>query len=734
MKLDLIKACAVALAATASLSCARQQKICIVHNGRPCAAIVTLDDDRNTMDAALLMQDFIGRASGAKLEIAEAPQEGASSIFLHTVSDSEIPEDGFRICCGNGNMHIDGSKKGVVNGVVRVLEDKLGIRYWAGFSADVPQSRNISFAPFSCEDAPAFRYRQSFSWSTREDAAYKMWHSMEEPDEEFVEGMWVHTFGKILPAERFGAAHPEWYALVNGERRPGSNAQWCLANEELFEAVCVQLDSIFRANPDMDMISVSQNDGSDTFCTCGQCRKIYEEEGAVSGAYIRFMNRLAERFPDKKFSTLAYLFTVQPPQHVKPLPNVNIMLCDIDCKRELPLEQNPTCRWFVDALEKWSDISDNIFLWDYGINFDNVVSPFPNFHVLQPNIRLFRDNHVKMHFAQVNGTLGTDFCELRAYMIARLMWNPDADARKLEKEFLDGYYGAAGKYLLKYLDLLTAELIKSGKELWIYDSPVTHKDGCLNAGLRAKYNKLFDKAEAAVAGDPQKLRRVRIARLPLQYSELEIGRTDKNADAEALAKALDLFEARCAEYGIPTLNERNNKPDDYCRLYRERFLPGNGVNIAAGAEVSWPLPPTGKYAQMSPSVLTDGLYGGTTYVESWVGWEGVDGEIVVDLGKEMEFSHVEADFLHQTGAWILLPKGGTYYVSGDGVNYREIGSFRFPEDRGGTVRFVKGEVDLDSPVSARYIKLHVNTLGLCPSWHYGVGHPVWFFIDEIAVR
>lgn len=723
----------IAAFAAQCLSSCCSDRITITEDGRAKACIVLADSAQSTLNAAALLQDFVFRASGASLETGNELCNEHNCIIIATVENGCIPEDGFSIQCDGGNICILGNGKGAVNGVVRILEDKMGVRYWAGGSVDVPQNKSISFKAFNLDDAPAFRYRQSQSWCEREDPLYKTWHSMETPNEEFIDGMWVHTFGRILPVERFGS-HKDWYALVNGERRPGSNAQWCLCNDELFEAVCVQLDSIFKANPGMDMISVSQNDGSDTYCTCDKCKAIYEEEGAVSGAYVRFLNRLAERFPDKKFSTLAYLFTMNPPSKVKPLENVNIMLCDIDCKRERPLTDTEAGKWFVRALEGWSAISNNIFLWDYGINFDNMVSPFPNFHILAPNIRLFRDNNVKMHFAQVNGLLGTDFSELRAYMLAKLMWNPDADARKLEKEFMYGYYGAAGKYLLKYMDMITDALLKSGKELWIYDSPITHKDGCLNAELRKKYNELFDKAEAAVADDEVKLRRVRISRLTLQYSELEIGRTNPDADPAQLSQALDLFEARTAEYGIPTLNERNNKPGDYCRLYRERFLPGSGDNIARGASVCWPLEPTGKYAKMSPSVLTDGLFGGTTYVESWVGWEGIDGEVIVDLGESRSFNTVEADFLHQVGAWILLPKGGTYYISEDGENYTELGSFSFPEDRSGTVTFVKGTAHSDAPVQARYIKLHINTLGLCPSWHYGVGHPVWFFLDEIMVK
>lgn len=87
-----------------------------------------------------------------------------------------------------------------------------------------------------------------------------------------------------------------------------------------------RIDSMFRAHPEKKMVSVSQGDGATCYCHCEECEKVYKEEGAISGAYIRFLNKLAKRFPDKIISTLAYQFTMHPPKKVKPLPNVNIVL------------------------------------------------------------------------------------------------------------------------------------------------------------------------------------------------------------------------------------------------------------------------------------------------------------------------------------------------------------------------------------------------------------------------
>ena len=747
-------------------------QVVLVKGGKAKGRIVCAHGDAQTEAAATLLQDFVQRLSGVEVPITREADRLRKGDVVIGGAASHDAEDGFEITEHDARLYVNtGGGSGAINGVVWLLEHELGVHYYAKdfYTFDATNKANIilgsslAASPQSggLRGAPAFRYRQTHSYGC-EDPIYRQWFALEEPKDEFIAGMWVHTFNHILPASRFGKQHPEWYSFLNGERRPGDHSQWCLSNPEVLEACAQQLDSIFKANPTMKMISVSQNDGNDTYCHCDACARIYKEEGAVSGAYIRFMNELARRFPDKQISTLAYLFTCQPPKKVKPLPNVNIMLCDIDCKREVPLTDNESGRWFMDAMEGWSAISNNIFVWDYGINFDNQVSPFPNFHILQKNIQLFHKNHTTMHFAQVNGARGTDFAELRAYMLAKLMWNPYCDADSLQQSFMRGYYGDAAPDLSQYLKLLEGGLLASHKDLWIYDSPITHKDGMLCPQLLKTYDELFDRAEAAVADDPVLLEHVRVSRLPLQYSKLEIERTRSGSDKSWVPEALALFEQRTREYGVKSLNERDNPPAEYCALYRKRFLPQKEQSKALGAKVYYldvpgtkapgakdvtPLGgPDAQYKPIAATALTDGLYGGTTYVESWVGWCGRDADIVLDLLEEKTFTRIETDFLHQLGAWILLPKSGTYEIASaaDGeaavllsdyaaMPWRPFGSFTFPEDRDLQVKFVSGKAEVVQPVTARFIRIHVNTLGLCPDWHYGVGYPAWFFMDEVNV-
>ena len=741
-----------AIYALSCLPCKGQ--ITLVRDGKSVANIIISPSDTN-FQAANILNQFVKEISGVnslpilplsfhhaqdkkfKKEITKknnifigfSPEElGLSSIDLA----NNLSEDAFAIITKDDRLMIfSGGGKGSVYAVVTLLERYLGVRYYTYKTYDLPEkTNNLSLPDINLTETPAFRYRQTQSYGT-EDPVFKVWFRLEEPKEEFAANYWVHTFDRILPANVYGKAHPEWYSYIKGKRQPGNHSQWCLTNEEVFEMACAKIDSIFKANPGMNMISVSQNDGNFTQCQCERCKAIDEYEGSPSGNLVRFMNRLAERFPDKQFSTLAYLFSMHPPKHTRPLPNVNIMLCSIDAKREVPLTDNASGRDFVKALEGWSQISNNIFVWDYGINFDNVVSPFPNFHNLQKNLQLFHRHHATMVFEQINSS---NFGELRTYMMAKLMWNPYQDADSLMQSFMNGYYGKAAPYLDQYLKIMQGALLASGKELWIYDSPITHKDGMLNTNLRKIYNELFDKAETAVQDDAEKLERVQMSRLTLQYAELEIARTEQQQDVERTKALLNLFEQRTKAFNVPTLNERRNVPADYCKLYRERFLPSKTVNKAANAQITWIVPPAKRYQKIADKALTDGLYGGTTYVESWVGWEGENADFILDMGEEKTFSSISTDFLHQLGAWILLPKGGNYSISSDGQHFSDFGSFTFDEDRDVSVKFVKGTAKTNSTVKARYIKVHVETLGNCPSWHYGVGYPAWFFMDEIIVE
>ncbi len=259
---------------------------------------------------------------------------------------------------------------------------------------------------------------------------------------------------RLPPGDLFDT-HPEYFSLIEGQRAT-DRAQLCLTNPEVARLLTARLMAGIRSDPGARLFSVSQNDWHG-YCTCGQCAAVDEREGSPSGTMIEFVNRVAEpvgrEFPHVWIETLAYQYTRHPPRTVRPLPNVVPRLCTIECDFSVPLAQSvyPQNRTFADDIKGWSAVTDKLYVWDYTTNFGHYLGPHPNFPCLQDNVRLFRDSRVVGLFEQgAYQAPHAEFAELRAWILAKLLWNPDVDLAPLYDDFFAGYYGAAAAPVRTY--------------------------------------------------------------------------------------------------------------------------------------------------------------------------------------------------------------------------------------------------------------------------------------------
>jgi hypothetical protein len=166
---------------------------------------------------------------------------------------------------------------------------------------------------------------------------------------------------------------------------------------------------------------------------------------------------VAKEFPDVLVESLAYQYTRKPPKTIKPRDNVLIRLCTIECSYIQPLdgEQN---RKFAADIEGWSKLAKYLFIWDYTTNYNDYLGPHPNLRVLAPNVRYFIKHGAIGLFEEGEGD---DFCELKNWLLLRVMWEPALDDEKLIGEFLRGYYGEAVAPLIQqYWDILIAQAKK----------------------------------------------------------------------------------------------------------------------------------------------------------------------------------------------------------------------------------------------------------------------------------
>lgn len=133
--------------------------------------------------------------------------------------------------------------------------------------------------------------------------------------------------------------------------------------------------------------------------------------------------------------------------------------------------------------------------------------------------------------------------------------------------------------------------------------------------------------------------------------------------------------------------------------------------------------------------LIDMIKGGENFSDgSWQGYEGVDFEAVVDLGKIENISLVSADFLQSQGSWIWMPEYVEFYYSLDGKKFIKIGKVKNDINDKESRTIIKEFFIKTNKLKAKYIKVFAKNRGICPKWHPGAGNKAWIFIDEIGIK
>jgi hypothetical protein len=713
--------------------------------------VVTRNASASDRRAASELQKYILMISGAELRITEGEEpighrcvwigsSGHSAGFPLELDWAKLEDDGFTIQSRGSRLFIaGGKKKGSLYGVYTLLEDYLGCRKYSPAVEVIPKQKTISLPAMAITQVPKLKFRDAFWY----DPAYMAWHKLDDHDSLF--GLYVHTFARLVPPDQYFKDHPEYYTKTRAGRVP--DAQLCLTNPDVERIVKAKLREYMAEKPGVQYWSVSQND---TFspCECDSCHALDSLEGSKSGSLLSFVNRIAAEFPDKTISTLAYQYSRSAPKHIKPADNVNIMLCSIECNRSRPLETDSGSASFRKDVEDWTKLTKNIYLWDYVVQFRNLMSPFPNLRVLQPNIQYFVKNGITALFEQGSGTLPNEFKELRTYLIAKLLWNPDIKIDSVMDDFLLGYYGKAAPFIRHYIDTMHDALEKSGEELGIYGFPLPSKSGYLAPARMDEYRALFDEAEDAVKLDSAMLQRVRAARLPLQFAYLEQAKVygtgergcfEKENDSlwhvkPDLESLLELFVGRCKEYGITALNEIGTTPEMYYSWTREFLRNSMKNHLALFKPIVLKDTASKKYHTGDGSALTDGLKGLDDYHMNWLGFHGVDMEATIDLGSPRTVRMMRTDFLQNINAWIFLPTRVEYLVSSDGREFKKVTEVQraIPQDRKG-IWSVAYPAQFDA-VEARYVKVKATSLKKCPDWHKGAGGDCWIFADEIIVE
>jgi len=514
----------------------------------------------STRYAAEELRDVLEKITGARLPIVadtENAQEAEILVGRSRHLDSlnlkldllSFGKEGYLLrTIGQTLVIVGGEPRGTLYGVYGLLEEHLGCRWFTPEIERIPKRPRLVLPALDQRRVPVFEYRETYTWESydgnwmarnRLNGAGGRGRLLEKqgirppvPELDarhggsirFGFGFFVHTMEKLVPAKKYFAEHPEYFALWKDQRDPD---QLCCTNEDVVRLCTEGILAGMREQPEATVFSLSQND-TRKHCQCDRCQAIAHAEATPMGPLLHLVNRVAAaaetQFPGKIVETLAYQWSRQPPKTLRPRSNVVIRLCDIECCFAHPLANGctPRNKAFVDDLQAWAGRCDRLWIWDYMTNYAHYLLPLPNKRLLRDNIRLFAANHAAGVFEQ--GTYDTpdsELAALKAYLIATFLWNPQYDENVAMNEFLDAYYGPAATAIRRYIDLTHDYAQQKSVHVGIYVPP-THSH--LPIELLGAADRLWGDAEAQAQPLPGVLDRVRRSRMSVDYAIVEQGR------------------------------------------------------------------------------------------------------------------------------------------------------------------------------------------------------------------
>lgn len=494
--------------------------------------------------AAVELQKWIAQVSGVQLPITdlEGGQKnkrlivGYNPITEKLVPSAEKPadrDDSFTWCNKNGDILMwGGSKRGTLYSVYSFLEKELDCRWYSSKASVAPKRDTWHFSKLYNHEEPSLMIRDNCVLDVRVNPVFsaRMRNnfikvpSLKEGGtiDGSAEGYWgVHAMGYFVSPNEYYASHPEYFSLIDGKRQ-SDYAQLCLSNPEVLKICIEKMKKKMRDDPDFLIYSMEQNDNTRP-CQCEACQALVKKYGGESGIMVWFVNQVADavkdEFPDKFVGTFAYQYTRHAPKDIVPRENVVIRLCSIECCMIHDYDGCEQNESFVKDLNDWSAIAPHLYIWDYVTDFSLYCLPTPNWKTLQTHLQDYVNGHAIGILEEGDyQTPSCEFREMRAWLLSKLMWDCNANVDSLIQDFTEGYYGAAAPKIREYLDMEERILRREGMHTNCYASTAhpMYSDEFIREGRR-----ILAEARAAVADNPELLKRVEKEELPLCLLQMD---------------------------------------------------------------------------------------------------------------------------------------------------------------------------------------------------------------------
>jgi hypothetical protein len=339
------------------------------------------------------------------------------TLTLHLAPEAGLPTQAFEIVATPAGLTLRaGSLPSLHNAVYTFLDEAFGVRWlWPGELGTVtPTATDVSWPVGIQRREPAWLWRRLWTggafWTEDDSAlaelkggvsmqtmnALRLWQQRNR-----LGGLNIadgHRWGQICSPLDYGESHPEYFALVDGERdatyfNGKHQNQPCTANPDVLRLTADYIVAQFRARPELDGFSFAVNDGGG-FCECDACRSLdagaaveapdalteVTNEAApghapgarpITDRMFTFANevaaRVAETYPDKVLLFLVYGPYRKPPAHARLHPNIMAQFCAMSWSHADP----DTAERDLQLMTQIAGRADQLGIYDYFVNGKN---------------------------------------------------------------------------------------------------------------------------------------------------------------------------------------------------------------------------------------------------------------------------------------------------------------------------------------------------------------------------
>lgn len=573
--------------------------------------------------AAAELKAYLGKVTGKAFTIvSEANHDGTPAIHLGQTALATANRAGnygkeeYHLKTVGKNVIITGGRpRGVLFGTYEFLERFAGVRFLSVNFEHIPRRDAIAVpADLDIRHAPPFIYRDIYPGRGNLPGEYRRKvrqnsgsaHAQFGFRESYGSPNGVHTM------HIYSADFPKEISWMNknGNRQVvGSpfGGSICFSQPEVLDRFAAKVKDYVRKDrarcaetgaPWPVFYVVDQNDCK-VECFCPECQEMIKQHD-ISGLVIDFMNKLWDRvsadYPDIYLMMFAYHDSTTPPTSgLKPKGNIIVRLAYMDheftesgkVKRDVmfPLS-HPNNKPYDDAMTAWHNCADNIAIWDYWKLFRcSFQTPIHNLAAIPGLVRRYRDINAKHFFVEMelDPTVPLTFFDLRYYLGAKMMNDPDLDSDQLIAEYMTLFYGKGAPFMQEFKTYIEKRMAEMDKPL---GSVKPEERPFLDAAFFTTLNNLLDqaeKAEKAEAGNQTILNNIKQERLIVDHSYIYLWKKhsnplglDKKVIQQRIAENADIFGRKY----FPGTWERNRE-GTLEFLCDNMDFPEKGISIAA---------------------------------------------------------------------------------------------------------------------------------------------------------